>query len=181
VTEEPTKPRHGVDATGSPGSRPDAAGAETNNDESFSLRTRPYWSIAFLIFVGIYSFLRYPHSGLPGFYSTAASVIATLYVAVALSVFASKDSPGNEMTFEHWLFMVASTAGLLASLRALSIGRVQESWQTGLLTGLTVIGLTATVSLVAERLVAWRIARTKAAFWWPALFLGVAVTLVIFP
>jgi len=181
VAGESTEQRQSADAGGSLSATPDATEIATNNDRSFSLKTRPYWSIVVLIIVGILSFLHYPHPGLSSFYSTAASLIATLYVAIALGVFATRDAPGSEMTFEHWVFMVASSAGLLASLRALSVGRVHDVWQTELLTALTVMGVTATVSLVAERLIAWRIARTKAAFWWTALFLGVAVTLVIFP
>lgn len=165
-----------------------AKGAETAEPappvpppKSVWLKTRPIWSIATLIIVGVYSFLHYPHSGLINFYVTAASVIATLYVAIAFGVFAAKDSAGGEMTFEHWVFMVASSAGLLASLRGLSAGPVHDVWQTNLLTGLTVVGLTAAVLLVGERLIAWRLLGTKPAVPWTLLFVAAAVALAIFP
>ena len=51
------------------------------------------WSSLILIAVFVFSFLRYPHSDLGTFYSTAASVIATLYVAIAISVFATQKRP----------------------------------------------------------------------------------------
>ena len=145
-------------------------------------RVRPVWSIPILIAVGVFSSLRYPLSEPGTFYSTAASVIATLYVAIALGVFAVKESSDNRMKFDHWVFIVASSAGLLASLRGISVGHVHDTWQTRLLTGLAVVGVTAAIVLVAERLVTWRGgAGNWQAIVWTALFVIVAVALAIFP
>jgi hypothetical protein len=145
------------------------------------MTTRLYWSTAILIVVGWFSFLRYPHSENPNFYSTAAAVIATLFVAIALSVFASPDPPDTKMTVTHWVFMAASTAGILASLRGLSVNRVHHVWEKELLTALTVVGVTAAIFLVAERLIAWRVARTYAAIFWTVAFVAIAIALAIFP
>lgn len=156
--------------------------------KTISPKARPVWSIAILIAVGALSFLRYPLSERGTFYSTAASVIATLWVAVALffatkeSTSGTKEPASGEMTFEHWVFMVASSAGLLASLRALSVGTVHDAWQTRLLTGLTVAGVTAAILLVAERLITWRGgAGNPLVVLWTVLFTATAVVLAIFP
>ena len=181
MTQEPTEQCRDANAKGSPGPSPDGARERRNNDKSFSLKTRPYWSIAVLIIVGVFSFLRYPHSGLASFYSTAASVIATLYVAIAFGVFTGRE-PARSFTFEHGVYMVAGSAGLLASLRGLSVGQVHDVWQKELLTGLAVVGVTAAVLLVGDRLVSWQIGGKGAiAVSWTMLFIAVAVALAIFP
>ena len=161
--------------------RANADTAEADVHETWAIRWRPLWSIPVLVVVGLFSFFCYSESDLSNFYLTAATVIATLFVAIAIGVFVTKESPGNDMTFEHWVFMIVSTAGLLAALRGLSVGKVHHAWQKELLTGLTVAGVTAAVLLVAERLVAAQVARTRAAFWWTVLFLVVAVALATFP
>jgi hypothetical protein len=134
-----------------------------------------------LVGVGVLCFLFYPHSESQTYYSTAASVIATLYVAIALGVFVGKDASGNDMTTEHWVFMVASSAGLVASLRGLSDGKFHPAWQTRLLTALTVVGVTATILLVGDRLIDWRVSGRRIAVLWTLLFIAVAVVLAIFP
>jgi len=79
------------------------------------------------------------------------------------------------MTLGHWIFMIASSAGLLAALRGLSIGKTMAPW----LTGLTVVGVTATLLLIAEHIVAWR--GGKAAPLWSPIFIAVTVTLILLP
>jgi hypothetical protein len=149
---------------------------------SWSISTRPVWSIVVLIIVGVFSFLRYPHSGLHDFYITAASVIAALYVAIALSVFNLKDSGSNDVAFEHGVYMLASSAGLLASVRGLSVGLVHDVWETRLLTGLAVAGMTAAVLLVADRLIAWQVAgKGRRTISWTVLYIVVAIFLTTFP
>lgn len=163
------------------GLRGKKTGKKADSSKSFSLKMRPYWSITVLVIVGTVGFFRYPHSGLSSFYSTAASVIATLYVAVAFGVFTGKE-PARSFTFEHGVYMVAGSAGLLASLRGLSVGQVHAVWQIELLTGLTVVGVTAAVLLVGDRLVAWQIGgRGAIAISWTMAFIAIAVTLAIFP
>src|SRR5215469_7875973 len=115
------------------------------SSNGFWLKTRPVWLPGLLIIVGGLSYLYYPRPENGTFYSTAASIIATLYVAIALSVFATKDSP--DITSEHWVCMVVSSAGLVASFRGTSIGSVQDVWRARLLTGLTVAGVMAAVLL----------------------------------
>ena len=86
------------------------------------------------------------------------------------------------MKVEHWIFVIASSAGLLASLRGLSVGSVHEVWKIRLLTSLTVVGITAAVLLVAERLVTWRGGAGKpTAVIYTVLFIAVAIVLAIFP
>jgi hypothetical protein len=166
-----------------PGGNPTNGPAEERGDSpssyigykegGFWIGTRKFWSIAILIAVGVVSALQYPHSQLGAFYSTAAAIIATLYVAIALGAFAGQQGKRPPLTFEHWVFLIAASAGLLASLRGLSIGTSTRPW----LTGLTVVGVTASILLVAESLVAWRAG--KSAPWWTTLFVAIAVLLVI--
>jgi hypothetical protein len=146
-------------------------------------KLRPLWSIVILALVGWASFRYYrPHSMLDTFYSTAAVVIASLYVAIVLTVFATKESAENKMTFEHWVFTFASSVGLLASLRGLSVGDIHDAWKLRLLTGLTVAGVTAAVLMVAERLITLRGgAGRPRAFIWTVLFILAAIILVFFP
>jgi len=104
-----------------------------------------------------------------------------LYVAIAFGVFTGKE-PARGFTFEHGVYMIAGSAGLLASLRGLSVGQVHDAWQKELLTGLTVVGVTAAVLLVGDRLVSWQIGgRGAVAISWTMLFIAVAVALAIFP
>jgi hypothetical protein len=182
ITRKQSPPR----AAGKSGAEHDTDTPRAKVPESRAIRTRPIWSILVLAIVGVFSFFRYSHSQ-TDFFLTAATVIATLFVAIALGIFAANESRGNEshrdnMSFEHWVFMIVSSAGLLAALRGLSVvGQVHHTWQKELLTGLTVAGVTAAVLLVAERLVARQVPRTAAAFWWTMLFLAVTVGLAIFP
>ncbi len=181
MTQGPTGQRHAAEDAGSSTAK-GLPWERISKGASASIGWRPVWSIGILIAVGVLSYLRYPSAESSAFYSTAASVIATLYVAIALSVFAAKDSSGSDMTFEHWVFIVASSAGLLASLRGLSVGRFHAVWQSRFFTALTVVGLTATVLLVAERLITQRaVARTPAAVIWTLLFIAAAVILASFP
>ena len=144
----------------------------------FWLSTRPIWSIGILIGVGVISAITYPRSGLQGYYTTAASVIVTLYVAMAVTGLIGGAQPRvsvRPVRFEHWIFLIASSAGLLAALRGLSIGKTMAPW----LTGLTVVGITATLLLIADHIVAWRGGR--AAILWSPLFIAVTVTLILLP
>ena len=180
MTKEPSAQSRGAETTGSPAIR-GTPWARRKAGASISISWRPVWFVAILIVVGVVTFQRYPHAENGIFYSTAAAVIATLYVTIALTLFTSQGSSGGEMTSEHWVFMLASSIGLLAALRALSVIKVHEAWQMRLLTALTVVGIIATVLLVAERLVSSRIPRTGAAVLWTVLFIASAITLVIFP
>lgn len=180
MTKESAEQSRGSEAKASPG----AYGAPLTRRKAgatLSMSWRPVWWPVLLGFVGVLAFLYYPHSDSGTFYATAAAVIATLYVAIAVSIFDTKDSSRSEMTFEHWVFMLAGSVGLLAALRGLSVGTVHDAWHTRLLTGLTVVGIIATVWLVAERLVASRISRTPAAAVWTVLFIATAIILVVFP
>ena len=144
----------------------------------FWVKTRPIWSTGILIGVGVISAITYPRSNLQGYYATAAQVIVTLYVAMAVTGLIGGAQPRvsvRKMTFGHWIYMVASSTGLLAALRGLSIGKTTAPW----LTGLTVVGVTATLLLIAEHIVAWR--GGKAAPLWSPIFIAVTVTLIFLP
>jgi len=144
----------------------------------FWLCTRPIWSIGILVGVGVISAITYPRVDIQSYYSTAAAVIVTLYVAMAVTGLIGGAQPRvsvRPMTFEHWIFLIASSAGLLAALRGLSIGKDHAGW----LTGLTVVGVTATLLLIADHIVAWRGGR--AAILWSPLFIAVTVTLILLP
>ena len=124
------------------------------------------------------SAITYPRTNLQGFYATAAQVIVTLYVAMAVTGLIGGAQPRvsvRPVTPGHWIFLIASSAGLLAALRGLSIGTTKAPW----LTGLTVVGITATLLLIAEHIVAWR--GGKATLLWSPLFIAVTVTLIILP
>jgi len=144
----------------------------------FWVKTRPIWSIGILIGVGVISAITYPRSSLQSYYATAAQVIVTLYVAMAVTGLIGGAQPRitvRKMTPEHWVFLIASSAGLLAALRGLSIGKTMAPW----LTGLTVVGITATLLLIADHVVAWRGGR--AAPLWSPLFIAVTVALILLP
>jgi hypothetical protein len=140
----------------------------------FWLRTRPIWASAVLVTVGIISSVRYPDSNLGGFYSTSAQIIVTLWVAIAVGTFVG--SGGRpDMKPDHWVFLIVSSAGLLASLRGVSAGSRSYPW----LTGMTVVGVTAAVLLVAENIVAWRAGRLAPL--WTTLFVAVTIVFVLVP
>jgi hypothetical protein len=140
----------------------------------FWIGTRLYWSSALLLIVGIVATFHYPKVNLSNFYGTAAQVIVTLYVAMAIEALAGGGQSRRDLKPEHWVFLVASSAGMLAALRGLSTTE-SHRW----LTGLTVVGITATVLMVAENIVHWRAGR--AAPLWTPLFILVAVLLVLLP
>jgi hypothetical protein len=145
----------------------------------FWVKTRPVWGLAILIGVGVISAMTYPSKGLQSYYATAAQVIVTLYVAMAVTGLIGGAQPRvsvRKMTPEHWVFLIASSAGLLSALRGLSItGGYNPRW----VTGLTVVGITATVLLIADHIVAWR--GGKAAPLWTPVFIAVTVTLILVP
>ena len=142
---------------------------------TFMLKTRPIWSVLILIVVGVVSAIIYPTSNLGNYYATAAQVIVTLYVAMAVGGLIGVGQTARKLTREHWVFLIVSSAGLLASLRGLSLNGKNTQW----LTGLTVAGITATVLLVAENLVNW--AAGKAVVLWAPLFIAITVVLVLAP
>jgi hypothetical protein len=144
----------------------------------FWVKTRPIWSIAILIGVGVISAITYPRTSLQNYYATAAQVIVTLYVAMAVTGLIGGAQPRvsvRKMTPEHWIFLIASSAGLLAALRGLSIVGNNAQW----LTGLTVVGVTASLLLIADHIVAWR--GGKAAPLWTPLFIAVTVAIILVP
>lgn len=147
-------------------------------EDGFWFSTRPIWSIVILIGVGVTSAITYPRSGIQSYYETAAQIIVTLYVAMAVTGLIGGAQPRvsvRKMTLEHWIFLIASSAGVLAALRGVSLGEHHARW----LTGLTVVGVTATLLLIADHIVAWRGGR--AAILWSPLFIAVTVTLILVP
>ena len=138
------------------------------------MRSRIIWAPAVLLAVGVISFAR-DEEGDANFYSTAAQVIVTLYVAVAVdSLSGGTTDQRPKPTIEHWIYLVASSAGLLAALRGVLDPSV-------LVFSLTVTGVSATVLLLAESLVLRHTAGSRWAVLWTVLFIAALGLLVAWP
>lgn len=126
------------------------------------LEKRKYWSTAILVIVGIGTAVlrNQDKEGLDGYYSTAAQVIVTLYVAWAIEIAISgpAGTGSKRLTVEHGIYAVISSAGLVSCIRALGIS--QEWW----LAGLAGAGVVAAVLLLAEAIID-RHAGDDAALW----------------
>lgn len=148
-------------------------------------RTRIVWAPLILLVVGWYAADGFrSDSDQSGFYSTSAQVIVTLYVAVVIDLVGAaphgnhqtqeSGNPlaGRMLTHEHWLFLLISSGGLLASLRAL----VDPS---ALLFGLTSAGVAATILLVAESLIHHHGTGNWRAPFWSVPFVGILALIVL--
>jgi periplasmic divalent cation tolerance protein len=134
------------------------------------LATRVGWASVLLVVVGIYARSHFHGSHLYDYYSTAAQVIVTLYVAVAIE--AATGSPPRRLTVEHGIYFVVSSTGLLACIRALAVQG--GSW----LVGLTASGVVASALILAEAIIHRHAGRWAGL--WSLLFLApVALLLVI--
>lgn len=149
---------------------------QTGNKGGFWVTTRIVWAPLIVVGVGLISGFTYPRTGLGNFYATTAQVVVTLYIAMVVGAIASRgvrNAPA--LTVEHWILLVVSCAGLLASIRAVSTTQVHP-W----LTGLSVAGLVAILLVVAENLISWR-AVTQWAWLWSSVFIAVVIVLVLVP
>lgn len=143
------------------------------------IATRRYWAPPILVTVAVLAWTNYPPPSPPedsfvAYYGTTAQVVVTLYVAIVIEMVGEG---GRQATFEHWLFMLVSCAGLLASLRAMVAGSDSR------LFAVAAAGVAAAVLLLAEALVVrmYDPRRRWQGPLWSVLFVVVLVVFLLWP